>query len=52
MGTEKEHEYLKKLDDRLWKIEIDLENVVDILQRIHDRENPGLMNKLGKILGL
>lgn len=38
--------FLKNLDIQSWKIEVDLENIGDIINRFKASENPGLLNNL------
>ena len=38
--------FLKNLDIQTWKIEVDLENIGDIINRFKASENPGLLNNL------
>jgi hypothetical protein len=41
--------FLKELDIQLWKIEIDLENIGDIINRFKSSENEGFMDSLKKV---
>jgi len=41
--------FLKELDINLWKIEIDLENVGDIINRFKAPHNQGILDKIKNI---
>lgn len=42
--------FLKELDIQLWKIEIDLENVGDIINRFKTPHNPGMLESIKNLL--
>lgn len=44
--------FLKELDINLWKIEIDLENVGDIINRFNTPMNKGILDTLKNLLGI
>ena len=41
--------FVKELDINLWKIEIDLENVGDIINRFNAPQNKGILEKIKNI---